>query len=75
VTAGGVPKNASLEECERDHILRTLNETRWLVGGPNGAATRLGVKRTTLIWKMKKLGISRKRSSSKSVSSQQQLVL
>jgi formate hydrogenlyase transcriptional activator len=59
--ATGEPsRTATLEECERDHILGALKETRWLVGGPNGAAARLGVKRTTLIWKMKKLGISRK---------------
>ena len=51
---------ATLEECERDHILRTLQETRWLVGGSRGAAARLGLRRTTLIWKMQKLGIVRK---------------
>ena len=37
----------------------TLGKTRWVVGGPNGAAARLGLKRTTLIWKMQKLGIDR----------------
>ncbi|HLH55824.1 MAG TPA: sigma 54-interacting transcriptional regulator, partial [Verrucomicrobiae bacterium] len=51
---------ATLEECERDHILRALHETRWLVGGTHGAAARLGLRRTTLIWKMQKLGIARK---------------
>jgi formate hydrogenlyase transcriptional activator len=40
-------------------ILRALQAARWIIGGPNGAATRLGLKRTTLIAKMKKLGISR----------------
>jgi formate hydrogenlyase transcriptional activator len=54
------PQSATLEECDRDHILKTLKETRWRVGGPNGAAARLGLKRTTLIWKMQKLGIARK---------------
>jgi formate hydrogenlyase transcriptional activator len=49
----------TLEECERAHILRTLERTRWLVGGCRGAATILGLKRTTLIGKMKKLGIAR----------------
>jgi formate hydrogenlyase transcriptional activator len=39
--------------------LQALQTTGWLVGGPGGAATRLGLKRTTLIAKMKKLGISR----------------
>jgi len=40
-------------------ILRALQAARWIIGGPNGAAARLGLKRTTLIAKMKKLGISR----------------
>jgi len=53
-------KGTTLEACEREHILRILHETRWIVGGPNGAATQLGLKRTTLIWKMQKLGIDRK---------------
>jgi len=39
--------------------LHALRETDWVIGGPGGAATRLGLKRTTLIAKMKKLGISR----------------
>ncbi len=50
---------ATLEAAERDHILRVLAETNWMVGGPGGAAARLGLKRTTLQSKMKKLGISR----------------
>ena len=49
----------TLEAAERDHILRVLAETNWMVGGPAGAAARLGLKRTTLQSKMKKLGISR----------------
>ncbi|HEV2423304.1 MAG TPA: sigma 54-interacting transcriptional regulator [Terriglobia bacterium] len=49
----------TLEAAERDHILRVLGETNWMVGGPKGAAARLGLKRTTLQSKMKKLGISR----------------
>jgi formate hydrogenlyase transcriptional activator len=52
-------KSGTLEECEREYILQALVRTRWLVGGPNGAATILGVKRTTLIGKMQKLGILR----------------
>ena len=47
----------TLEECERQHILKTLAVTRWIVGGPRGAASLLGTKRTTLLSKMKKLGI------------------
>jgi formate hydrogenlyase transcriptional activator len=49
----------TLRESERSLILRTLKEVRWVIGGPKGAATRLGLKRTTLIHKMQKLGISR----------------
>jgi len=41
------------------HILKILRESRWVVGGPRGAAARLGLKRTTLMGKMKKLGLSR----------------
>jgi formate hydrogenlyase transcriptional activator len=48
----------TLEEAERSHILRTLVETQGRVGGPNGAASRLGLPRTTLIAKMRRLGIS-----------------
>ena len=51
----------SLADAERDHILSVLRETGWLLAGPNGAAARLGMKRTTLQSKMKKLGISRPR--------------
>jgi hypothetical protein len=46
-------------EAERDHILLALREADWVAGGPNGAAYRLGLKRTTLWAKMRKLGISR----------------
>jgi formate hydrogenlyase transcriptional activator len=48
---------ATLEEAERSHILRTLQQTQGVVGGPNGAAARLGLPRTTLIAMMKRLGI------------------
>jgi formate hydrogenlyase transcriptional activator len=48
---------ATLEAAERSHILQTLEQTEGVVGGPNGAAVRLGVKRTTLISKMRRLGI------------------
>ncbi|TKB69472.1 MAG: GAF domain-containing protein [Nitrospira sp.] len=50
---------STLEEIEREQILRTLREAKWVIGGPLGAATRLGLKRTTLQSKMQKLGISR----------------
>jgi formate hydrogenlyase transcriptional activator len=49
----------TLEEGERAHILATLRETRWVLAGPHGAAQRLGVNRSTLQFRMKKLGINR----------------
>jgi formate hydrogenlyase transcriptional activator len=49
---------ATLEAAEREHILRVLRETNWVIGGPSGAAARLGMKRTTLQSKMLKLRIS-----------------
>ncbi len=49
----------TLANAEREHILVALREIGWVVGGPKGAAARLGVKRSMLYWKMKKLGISR----------------
>ena len=49
----------TLKESERSLIRRTLEEVRWVIGGPKGAAAKLGLKRTTLIHKMQKLGISR----------------
>jgi formate hydrogenlyase transcriptional activator len=51
--------NLTLEEAERAHILATLKQTRWVISGPSGAATRLGMNRSTLQFRMKKLGISR----------------
>jgi formate hydrogenlyase transcriptional activator len=53
-----VPMNG-LAEVERDHILRALEASDWVIGGPNGAAERLGMKRTSLVYRMKKLRISR----------------
>ena len=49
----------TLEEAERQHILKALRELNWVVGGPAGAAARLGLKRTTLQSRMQKLGIRR----------------
>jgi formate hydrogenlyase transcriptional activator len=58
--ARGVPsRGRTLKEVEREHILTTLRDTHGLIGGPQGAAARLGVKRTTLLYKMEKLGLSR----------------
>jgi len=51
--------NPTLEAAERDHIIRALREAKGMIGGPAGAATRLGLKRTTLNSKIKKLQIER----------------
>jgi len=53
----------SLREVEREHILDALRQARWVVGGRSGAAARLGIKRTTLLYRMEKLGISREQVS------------
>jgi formate hydrogenlyase transcriptional activator len=50
---------STLEDAEREHIRQALQQTNWFVGGPAGAAARLGMKRTTLQSKMAKLGIER----------------
>src|SRR5271165_377354 len=52
-------KPQTLEEAERAHILATLKKTRWVLAGPNGAAIRLGLNRSTLQFRMKKLGLVR----------------
>ena len=51
----------TLEETDRRHIVAALESTNWVIGGPNGAATRLGMKRSTLQFRMQKLGIARPR--------------
>jgi formate hydrogenlyase transcriptional activator len=59
-TSGGMPaKVSTLEEAERQHILRALRQTEWRIAGPKGAAQLLGLKRTTLQARMRKLGIKR----------------
>ena len=58
---------STLMESDRALILRTLEATGWVIGGPAGAATQLGLKRTTLIAKMKRLGISRPAPTARSV--------
>jgi formate hydrogenlyase transcriptional activator len=62
--ANRVGKEASLKprtlaEAEREHILQALRDTEWVIGGPHGAAAQLAVRRTTLLYKMRRLGISR----------------
>jgi formate hydrogenlyase transcriptional activator len=61
---GSEPRTISgltLADAEREHIFAVLRETGWMLSGPKGAACRLGLARTTLQWKMKKLGISKPR--------------
>jgi formate hydrogenlyase transcriptional activator len=50
---------STLKDIEREHILRALNESNWVVGGQSGAAAKLGMKRTSLQYKMQRLGITR----------------
>jgi len=54
-----VADDATLESTEREHILRVLRETKGVIAGAHGAAARLGLKRTTLNSKLKRLGIER----------------
>jgi len=55
----GAEQVRTLADAERAHIMATLRATNWVVGGPAGAAARLGLPRTTLIFKMRQLGIVR----------------
>jgi formate hydrogenlyase transcriptional activator len=55
----GLGQPRTLEDAEREHILATVKETKWVLSGPRGAATRLGMNRSTLQFRMKKLGILR----------------
>jgi formate hydrogenlyase transcriptional activator len=59
VDAAPAAVTATMEAAEREHILNVLRSTDWRIGGSDGAAHRLGMKRTTLQSRMKKLGISR----------------
>jgi formate hydrogenlyase transcriptional activator len=56
-------RTRTLEEAEREHILKVLNESGGVVGGHHGAASRLGLPRTSLIYRMRKLGISQRKNS------------
>jgi transcriptional regulator with GAF, ATPase, and Fis domain len=53
------PSSMTLEDSDRGLIVETLEQVGWVVGGPRGAAAKLGLKRTTLLAKMRRLGISR----------------
>jgi formate hydrogenlyase transcriptional activator len=60
ITPGQNPdRHQTLEEVERNHIVKTLKDTSWVLSGPSGAAARLGLNRSTLYFRMKKLGIAR----------------
>src|SRR5258706_4339855 len=58
-SCGAAGAGNALEQAEREQIVRALRESNWVVGGARGAAARLGLKRTSLAYKMQKLGISR----------------
>jgi transcriptional regulator with GAF, ATPase, and Fis domain len=53
------PSSTTLEDSDRALIVETLERFGWIVGGPRGAAAKLGLKRTTLLAKMRRMGISR----------------
>lgn len=55
------PMDRTLEQVERETIEQALEDSDWVIGGPSGAATKLGLKRTTLASRMEKLGIVRRR--------------
>ncbi len=63
VKKGAESVSRTLADADRAHILETLKQTDWMIGGQDGAANRLGLPRTTLIYKMRKLGIEIRRSS------------
>ena len=48
---------STMEDMEREHVLRAIRASNWRIGGPNGAAARLGMKRTTLAYRIRKLNI------------------
>lgn len=54
-----VSESTTLKDVDRALVVQALDEAGWVIGGPEGAAARLGLKRTTLVYKIKKLGISR----------------
>jgi DNA-binding NtrC family response regulator len=58
VTVRAEPTSEKLEDTIRGEILAACHKANWQIGGPRGAAARLGLKRTTLFYKMKRLGIS-----------------
>jgi formate hydrogenlyase transcriptional activator len=55
------PAPITMADCEREHILKAVQEANWVIGGPDGAAARLGLPRSTLMYRMRKLSIVNKR--------------
>ena len=55
-----------MDDAQREHIVQVLREARWVLGGLNGAAARMGIPRTTLIYKMRRLGIRPQQSDQRS---------
>ena len=68
-TPGSTRRIDTLEEAERRHILEALDASDWVISGPNGAASSLGLKRSTLQARMEKLGIRRARAAAPSQNS------
>jgi formate hydrogenlyase transcriptional activator len=52
------PRPATMEDCEREHILKAVQDANWVIAGPHGAAARLGLARSTLMYRMRKLAIA-----------------
>jgi len=52
----------TLKDCEREHILKAIEQSNWVIAGPQGAAARLGIPRSTLMYRMRKLAIMDQRS-------------
>ena len=67
---GMLGRHKTLEETERKHILVVLEDVNWVLGGRNGAAAHLGLKRSTLQYRMRKLGLSRPQLSKQNFTTQ-----
>ena len=56
-----VTEPVTLKECEREHILKAIQASNWVIAGPHGAAARLGMPRSTLMYRIRKLAIMNER--------------
>ncbi|HXJ88750.1 MAG TPA: sigma 54-interacting transcriptional regulator, partial [Candidatus Binatia bacterium] len=61
LTRRSVTEPVTLKECEREHILKAIQAANWVIAGPHGAAARLGMPRSTLMYRMRKLAIMNER--------------